>query len=343
MLLLAPIGSRASAAAGPATLPSTTITSPNPSKQEIERFLDSALTQLRSDDPVEQKTAREAIVATVTKVTPSPAFAFSYSSGLNSRLAPLANDANWRVRLNAVIAAAKVAEQVKNDHLVPTISGFLKDEHQAVALWAVKGSQFVINQAPSGPSLVPAVLATGKRVPVAAAAAYAALASNPPETARLTAVQDLLAQRITLYRNSMPPDPPADGTGLAKLVETQWWRLQSPQQQTRTAQLMVDLASGVAKQLTPSLSNDDKEQFIALVKTIGSSVAAIAIMDESKKATLEKPGQAAQKLPRAAPLSQIASAIAGLYQPLKTAFPGITVPASPATNPTGMSNNVSGQ
>jgi len=333
------------------TLSADVVGSATPPAAAVDSFMSDATKLLQSEAPPEQEMGRNAIAKyaapPINQPQPTAGFLLAYSKALNGKLLPLAKHPNWRVRLNAILAAEKVASKAGNasDELVPTIKTFLGDSNEGVALWAVKASKHVVGRQPS--QVVPALVAAVKQFPMTAASAYEALNVKPPKPEFLTAVQDIMEARIAQYAQGVPHDPSAEKFGILRLVDTQAWKVQTPQQQVRTGQIFANLASAVLRQITPETSNDQKEELTEVVRTIGAGMVTIGQVLDPSKNMLTGPGQKAQKLPRAAAVTQIQAEGQGIFPALKGAFPSITQPmlstSSPATNPAVQDVNAGGR
>lgn len=322
-----------------AGLPANVVTSTQPPADQIEAYIAQAILDLKSPDPVKQQAGRDAIVNFVAPapqpVTASPAFMQQYSRTLNRQLPAIAKANDMRTRLNAAIATARIAEKIDNDELVGTITEFLKDQNEAVAIWAMKAARTVAPRSANGAKIVPLVVDTARRFPSSATVAYQALTSfpAPPPPAVIDAIHRLLESRITLYNDGVPPDPLGDTVGIRQLVDSKWWGAQNPAQQTKTLQILTNLANAGGQRATMNVRNEDRESLAAVVRQINRCVAAIAEL-QNKPALKKKMDDGVRGLTGAAPAQLIAAQGEAIVTGVRAEYPALTAPSPlPATKP----------
>src|SRR5439155_19884244 len=116
-------------------------------KAQIEAFVTAAVQQLAADAPDAQAKARQALEAE-SKVngqpTASPVYLDAYTIILATHLQPLLTNPNLRVRMNVAIATANIAQVADNDHLKDIALALVSDKNEAVVLWGIKASRFII-------------------------------------------------------------------------------------------------------------------------------------------------------------------------------------------------------
>lgn len=321
-----------------AGLPADLVQSLSPSEDAIKQYIAQAMIDLKSPDAAKQQAGRDALINYVAPTPnppqPSPTFKLIYSQNLNAQLASIAGSQDLRTRLNAAIAAAKVAEKNDNEKLVPTITALLNDQSEAVALWGMKGAKFVIPRGPEGAKLVSRVVDSAKRFPSSSTVAYQTLAAgDAPTPDAIDAIHKLMEARSALYSNGVPPDALADTIGMRRLVDSKWWQAQTAAQQTKTSQLLINLAGAASQRVQANVSNDERESMAAFVRQINRCVAAIAEL-QTKPALKKKMDDGVRGLVNAASAQQIAQQADAIVAAVREAFPTLTAPPQlPATKP----------
>ena len=74
----------------------------------------------------------------------TPAYLDAYAQILNRELLTLKGNPSARVRLNAAIVCALVAQQANNAHLKDAAVMFIQDPSEAVVLWGIKAARWII-------------------------------------------------------------------------------------------------------------------------------------------------------------------------------------------------------
>ncbi len=320
---LMPLG-RAMAAALPAEVRTTT--NPQSVRAPIQTFIDEQVGKLSSGDLAAQTAAREALVAEVQQATtaspkPTPEFLDPYAEVLNTALLPLAKNQDPRIRLNAAVIAARVAERANNARLMPVVVDLLDDECEGVVLWAIKASKFLIPPVLSnavtaeGNPLVPAFVKTfakyQKSGPIVQSA-YESLkiadqgANAVPSAAWKTVVplvvgtlQGLVEMRIADYKTGIPPLPPVEAIATSFLVDGKVWAEQPKAQRLRTVQIIADLMSVAAERWTDADVTKRQELTHVISKASeGAWVIGNALGSEKVKQAIVKigPGMAAPEV-----------------------------------------------
>ncbi len=75
---------------------------------------------------------------------PSGPYLDLYAQELDTQLTPLLNNPDQTVRLNAAIVVAGVAQKVDNVRLLPITMLLLNDKSDAVQIWALRASRFIL-------------------------------------------------------------------------------------------------------------------------------------------------------------------------------------------------------
>lgn len=309
-LLLAGVTYRTCQAA--ATLPQDVrqTTSGQSVKAQVEKFIEGNLTKVTSDDPAAVKEGRDGIIAEVQQPTPtapapSDQFLDVYAEVLNKQLQPLAKSDNFRVRLNIAIIAARVAEKAHSVRLSPVVTDLLADQNEAVVIWAVKASRFLIPPILSNaiaaktdkllPELNKAVTKYIKSPPVVQAA-YEALnvqqsGPNPVGPASwnlvvpivVEAIHGIIEQRLKLYDNGVAPGASSESAATNFLISTPIWGLKGNaqqneaqrKQQLRTVQLMSNLISAAGQRAGSASSGDKTELYDLIKKAVGGLIVVL--------------------------------------------------------------------
>ena len=244
--------------------------------------------------------ARQALIG-YASAGPTPAFLDVYAVSLNNHLQPLAKSPDIKVRLNAAIVAASVAQLANNARLADVLTQFVSDKTEPIAYWGLRGARFVVPNLLKPPinnpkhALIPAItnaVKTHRRGLASgwiATEAYGALALdlNPPAgkprppaatiANTITPVQDLLAARINQYKEGVPAMPTAEQIASGYLSNPAVWPVHTPDQQVRTLQLYSDLLSLAAQQLVvPTINDNDKTELTSMIKLVGSAIAVTA-------------------------------------------------------------------
>ena len=342
ILLLAVTASFAHAAG----LPTTVVTSLNPPADTINQYIAQAMIELKSPDAAKQQAGRDALVNFVAPAPnppePSPSFKLAYSQALNAQLASVASSQDLRTRLNAAIAAAKVAEKNDNEKLVPTITALLNDKSEAVALWGMKAAKFVIPRGADGARLIGQVVDAAKRYPSSTTVAYQALVSGPaPTPALIDALHNLMKSRIDLYQKDIPADPVAEYLAMLQLVDTKWWGAQNPAQQQKTIELMTHLAAVAGQRVMLNDTAEHRAAMSELLKRINRSVGAVAVRS-GKEPFAKQLDDKAKGLGPAMTAAQISGVADGMVTAIRAEFTTVAAPpklaatnAAPATTKAG--------
>jgi hypothetical protein len=259
---------------------------------QIQSFVQAQAQKLASAaDPSAQSAGRDALVKAVDD-QPSPAFLDTYAHLLNDELLKLAENENMRVRLNAAIVAARVAEKANNARLSEAARKFLQDEATPVVMWGMTTAKWVVPAIMADPlqrqnnplpaELVPA-LKNHPAGPIVSDT-YDALglgifqnitAVPPGLDAVIPLMLDLIAYRVDLYTQDIPDEPWADQKAGLFFQNRGVWQSLKPPQQVAAIQALLNLTS-VAAQQTKNGTDADKEQLVDLVRQLAGSMEIIA-------------------------------------------------------------------
>jgi hypothetical protein len=321
-----------------AGLPANVVTSTTPDDAVINQYITQAVNDLKSTDPAKQQAGRDAIVNFIAPApqppVPSPSFLTAYSRNLNRQLPALAKAPEMRTRLNTAVAVARIAEKIENEELAGTISEFLKDKDEPVAIWAMKAAKFVAPRGASGAKLVPQIVEATNKFPTSATVGYQALTgSATPTPAAIDSIHRLLEARTKLFANGVPPDALADTIGMRQLVDSKWWQAQNAAQQQKTIQSLTNISAAAAQRVQQNVTSDERASMAALVRQANRCVAAIAT-HTGKPALTKKMEDGVRGLTDAANPQLIAQQGEAIVTAVRADFPAISQPQMmPATKP----------
>jgi hypothetical protein len=261
----------------------------------VAQAVESGVEKLKGTDPAAQAEARSDLIANVTTspeapTQPSAAFLNVYADAVNTELLKLANHENARVRMNAALVAAKVAEKANNARLIPTVVDLLDDENEGVINWALKASKFLIGPAhapgagPQAPKLMPAFIAaaekhvsSGPMIHIAYDSLRGVETGNAPAPAIKAAVDAahvLLQDRRVLYIKGVPEFAASESSIVAFLSGSKIWRAQTPAQQLTTIQLFSDMISLVAQRFAV-VGAIERAEMGTMLKNLGGALTVI--------------------------------------------------------------------
>ena len=327
-------------------------TAPNVDAGAIQRFVDAAAKNLAGDDADKQSKAREdlsnGVQLAAGNTTPlSPVFADAYAGAVAKALAPLAGHEDMRVRLNAAIVNARVAERVGNTRLKDVTIKFINDKTNAVALWGVKAARAMLPAILSGPNAAadPLVVAMVQAVQRAhygpiVTEVYEALGLNvitanpkPPANVIKGAVPEMLQvlrSRVDDYAGGIPPDPGIDNTASEFFSFSTVWQQMTPQQRTDAVQAMTDLLA-LAGQHAALMEGDERQPLLTVFKRTGSALQVIG--DSVKSSALSNAAKEIQKVSTGMDGTEVSTRSTALAAAARTAFPGLkpapTLPVAP--------------
>jgi hypothetical protein len=262
---------------------------PAPFLNQIESFVRDLSGKVGGADPSAQSKAREALTKQIAPLAAggvlSAQFLETYAGVVNSELLKLSQSKDARVRLNAAIIAAKVAEGAKNARLQPAVMALLKDPSDAVVWWALRGAKHVLPYSlagSDGAALVAAIVQIGQSRSGVMQGVYDALAIEGLPSTQTTrvlqvtvpALQTILKSRIDQYKTGFPADTTAESRAATYLTAKAQWDVLSLTQKVDTAQRLSDLL-GVAEKRAPDLTNEQRADLVAMLKGVGGAVVVI--------------------------------------------------------------------
>lgn len=312
---------------------------PNPDNAAIQAYVDAAVKNLASDDADKQATGRDNLAKGVEVADPtaqaSPQYLDAYAAAVSKALMPLTQHEDMRVRLNAAIANARVAERAGNDRLADVTIRFINDKTEAVALWGVKAAR----------AMLPTALGKGGNNPVVAALVAAAQKfmfgpivaevydalglnvlnpqSRPQPNAIKAAVPQMLKVfrlRVGSYGASVPPDPAIDNVASEFLSFGPVWQQMNPAQRVEALQTMADLIS-FAGQYAQLMEGDERQALLPVFKRTGAALQVIG--DSTKNAPVSNAAREVQRVSTGMDGTEIVERTAAVTDALRQAFPGV--------------------
>lgn len=323
----------------------------NADNAAIARHVDAAVKNLAVDDPDKQARGRDDLIKGVMLDEPggqlSPVYLDAYAGAVAKALAPLTTHEDMRVRLNAAIANARVAERAGNTRLSDVTVRFINDKTLAVSLWGVKAARSMLPAALSAGGgnnpLLAAILQAVQRYgygPIVVEV-YDALCLNiisanpkPPPAVVKGAVPEILRvfrARVDSYGGGVPPDPAIDNVASEFLSFGPVWQQMPNPQKVEAVQAMADLLSYVA-QHSQFMEGEDRQTLIPVFKRTGASLQVIG--DASKNPPVSVAARQMGQVTTATDGSEVVQRAATLSAALQKAFPGVKAsPQLPAPPP----------
>jgi hypothetical protein len=327
-------------------------TAPNVDAGAIQRFVDAAAKNLTLEDADKQAKAREDLSNGVTlpsgNTTPlSPVYADAYAGAVAKALMPLTTHEEMRVRLNAAIVNARVAERAGNTRLKDVTIKFINDKTSAVALWGVKAARGMLpailaGANPANDPLLAAMVQAVQRfgfgpivTEVYEALSLNVITANPKPPANVIkgavpVMMQVYRTRVDAYGGGIPPDPGIDNTAAEFFGFSTVWQLLTPPQRTDAVQAMVDLLS-LAAQHAALMEGDERQPLLPVFKRTGSVLQVIG--DAVKSSALSNAAKEIQRVSSGMDGTDVTQRATALTAAARTAFPGLkpspTLPPPP--------------
>jgi hypothetical protein len=277
---------------------------------QIKSFVGEQAKKLADSGPDAQKAAREALVEASHNgaADASAAYSAKYAEVVSAELMDLlASSKDIRVRLNAAIVAARVAEASKNSRMEKIVLLLLDQKQpEALQLWGMKAARWTLPElikVNAHKHLLDAVQAAVAKHPSSPMVqeAYETLTPAKATGQTLTVVIDpllnLTSSRIDGYKAGLPEDPVIDQIPFFFLTAAAIWRdpAFTQAQKVRTMQLMCDLLTLAARNGDAKANPTVKEQCRTIIAgvTAGLFVAASAIPDNNLADVAKKANSAA--------------------------------------------------
>jgi hypothetical protein len=321
----------------------------------IVPFIQQQVANLQKDDPTSQANARDALVAEASGGPQKNASVFyldSYANELNNQLIPVMKNPNMRVRLNAAITAARVAQAAQTNRLADVARAAIDDQSEAVVIMGLQIARYTI------PSLAITAVAPGKDPliekvtdyvsahPTATITQYGynALSLDLIETARtrpwaagqwktalskvLPAIQTIFRARLNEYQKGVPDDPQQERRAVLILTHPFAWTAQDEKQRQTTLQLILDLMSFASQRAVNAKDNQTRDQLVELISYTASSLKAIGDAPANGVPQLSTAVQPLLKFPRGIAGEPVATAVQGAIQAIRAIpqFNAVKVP-----------------
>jgi hypothetical protein len=272
-------------------------------RAQITAAVKLKLPRLISEDGETAKYARNWFVEQVTATqTPSASFMDVYADVVNNALENLVDPklnggkpVSLRVRLNAAIVNAAIAQHTSNARQATATNTFLHDPSEAVVLWGIKAAKFELPTQLAQlavmrkPDLVAGIIDAVRAHPDSGAIAdeaFIALSldvtdrdlrntSSDAISGLIPQLIDLAKFRISLFADASPPDLFADGYAVVFLTRTKVWDLETADQQQKVMELLYSYLEASTKLLlNPASTNHD--ELLNLIRQVGRAFEAIA-------------------------------------------------------------------
>src|SRR4051812_5063728 len=277
---------------------------------QIKAFVGEQVGKFREASTDGVPKAREALIAEARGG--SAAFYVKYGEMLNAEMLSVLKDVkDIRVRLNAAIVIARVAEIATNTKLEKAVLALLdKGQPEALKLWGMRAARPLLPElikVNGEKPLIDAIIATVKQFPENGPLAEDAYDALNPRNAAPKSVPtivdpllDLTAWRIDIYKNGLPgqgnktlvPDlPDADSTPFVNILNQGVWNNldKSKKQDVRTMQLACDLLHWSAVRGETPAYRAYRDQLQGLIsKVAGGIYVAASVMNEANVVNLAK-------------------------------------------------------
>jgi hypothetical protein len=110
-------------------------------QKTIDAYVAGQVERLAGTDASAQSTARDNLVAASNG---SPAFADAYAKSINDALTPVVKGNDFRAKLNAAVAAARIADKTNSPRLHDIAMVMLADKNPGIVLWGAKAAKAVV-------------------------------------------------------------------------------------------------------------------------------------------------------------------------------------------------------
>jgi hypothetical protein len=271
-------------------------------RSAVTPFIASQVALLQKDDPAAQSAARDALITEAAggpQRGPTVTYLDAYSEALNKALIPVMDSPNMRVRLNAAIVAARVAQAAQTHELADMAMKAMGDKEEAVVVWGLQIVRYTLPSIAKIPTLAnqdklaPRVVEVMKQNPSAIITQYGydALSLDVIETARtrpwspeewhqalsyvVPKIQQALENRLALYQNGVPDDPQKEKRPANVLVEQHSWAAQNADDRTRTIQLLLNLMSFATHRAQSAKDNTTRDQLIELTVYTARAISTV--------------------------------------------------------------------
>lgn len=224
----------------------------------LREFVRQQVAALGGTDNAARSTARDLLCDAATSganATPTPAFLESYSGMVSDSLVPLVKSPKMRVRLNAGVVAARIAERAGNSRMAVLAATLVKDNSAAVALWGVRCAKGVLptmlrdNLPGKETPLLKALVPVAKKFDTGEITYEVYDALSMTDCAGQTAPEllSLFAYRVQKYARAVPEVPKAENRATLFLADMKVWTGLPRDQQVQAVQCMVDMLNALTQ------------------------------------------------------------------------------------------------
>lgn len=309
---------------------------------EQEQLVSTLVTQnfakLQGTDVAAQQQARDAIVRDAQG---GAVYGGKYAQAVGeAATAALAPAKPMRVRLNAAVAAARVAEVTKSTRLEGVAQVMLDDKHPVIQLWGLKTTRAILPELMkinAHQKLMGRIATTVQQYPSGPMTGEAYEALKILDKAATEELLKVIAARVAVYQKGLPEDPAVDVIPFVHLSAGTTW-LSAVQEASRPKVLELAcqiLVLGAYHGDAQGQGTAEREQLQSLMKTTLSSLAVIAKhlgnteLDKAATDALKKVGVAGANLSEAVkPIPVVVKKIKGCE---RIEVPALTPP--PSTQP----------
>lgn len=334
-----------------------------PVMQQIEAYVRERLTAMAGEDVAAQSKARDDLISEVMSVpvAPTQQFLDAYARVLNNSMETATKSQDPRVRLNAAIVTARVAENsnAASLRLLPTTLALLGDSSDATLLWAAKAAKAILPSALQGGGgggngaaanapatpLIAALVKIGKtsRAGTVVQSVYDALCLDSAKltgaawdaglTATIPGIHQIMAARVQQYNQGIPDEPMAEQVPAIHLTSSQVWPAAAAKMfQVATMQQLSDVI-GVAAQRMDGATTEQRQDLMTLVRNFGKAIQAAGGFAQNP--VLVEAGKRFSPTITTTPAEAVAMSREG-FAALKAipAFAALTPPPALSANPT---------
>lgn len=305
-------------------------------------FIQEQVANLQKDDSAVQTAARDALTSEASggpQRTPTSTYLDNYSDEVNKALLPVMENPNMNVRLNAAIAAARIAQTAQTVRFADLAAKAMQDKMDPVVLWGFHIARYTIpaisvnKGAVGNDKLVPLVVQYVTEHPsgIISQYAYDAVSLDLIETNRtrpwtddqwnlalvhvIPAIQQIFKVRLDKYQTGIPEDPQKERRPVLVLTQPRAWNAQTLEQRTKTMQLLVDLMSFASQRAVNAKDVETRNQLIDLIKYVAGALQASGAQNGMPK--LGEAAQGVVTLPRNVTGDQAAAAVQASVQKIR--------------------------
>jgi len=281
--------------------------------QTVDAFVKAQMQRLIKGDSAAQSGARDTLInqATLRGKPSEAAFLDAYAAALNQSIQEqISADTPLRVRLNAAIVTARIAEMASNTRLADATLRWLGDKESPVVLWGMKAARYVLPpmldneplaQRVKLPQAIVQAVERTKSGPVLQEA-YSALSLGVFNSGTsvvktnwlnqsLPALFEILGDRVKQYAAGVPSEPQAENLATAMLVHPQVWPKLTAEQRVQAVQAMNDfIVLGASRFAAAANNTPEAESLAAMVSgtakalwVVGTRMGSSALVELSTR------------------------------------------------------------